>query len=199
MSWDSHWPTSQASPDPSGWHPSLLFCQLHLSALCHLQTCLRCTDITVCVIEEDTEEQQSPHRFLRDTTQHLSMPGDRALSHNSLALSFQPIPYPLSSRPFKSACLQFRDGDVMRDCVADLVEVYVDDIGQFSFVKCFSHSILEDDQIGQTRFVHAEAIHFYTSVSCVPVRFICKELFYIWFPKRNGCYKWNYSLFQTSH
>lgn len=36
--WDSHGPTSQNCAGPPGWHPSLLLCQLHWSALCHLQT-----------------------------------------------------------------------------------------------------------------------------------------------------------------
>ncbi|KAK4826741.1 hypothetical protein QYF61_010994 [Mycteria americana] len=50
---------------------------------------------------------------LRDTTHHWSPPGHRAVDHNSLSVTIQPIPYPPSGPPIKSMSLHFREKDVV--------------------------------------------------------------------------------------
>ncbi|KAK4815602.1 hypothetical protein QYF61_004817 [Mycteria americana] len=51
---------------------------------------------------------------LRDPTHHWSPPGHRAVDHNSLSATIQPIPYPPSSPSVKSMSLNFRDKDVAK-------------------------------------------------------------------------------------
>lgn len=44
---------------------------------------------------------------------------DIIIDHHSLAAIFKPIPYPLNVlQPSKPTCLQFKDKDVVRDCVS---------------------------------------------------------------------------------
>ncbi|KAK4811059.1 hypothetical protein QYF61_016345, partial [Mycteria americana] len=52
---------------------------------------------------------------LRDTTCHWSPPGHRAVDRNSLSVTIQPIPYPLSGPLVESMSLNFRDKDVVMD------------------------------------------------------------------------------------
>ncbi|KAJ7428245.1 hypothetical protein BTVI_01097 [Pitangus sulphuratus] len=84
---------------------------------------LRVHSISVCVIEKDIEEYQSQDRTLRDTTHHQPPPGHRAIDHNSLVVSIQPVPYLSNSPSIKSMSLQFGDKDIMWDCIKGLTEV----------------------------------------------------------------------------
>jgi len=68
-----------------------------------------------------------------EDTRYCSPPGHRAID-NTLAMTIQPIIYALNSLPFKSIYLQFRDKDVMHDCVKGLAQIWVDDISCLSFV-----------------------------------------------------------------
>lgn len=75
---------------------------------------------TVCVIDGNIEEHPSWATALRGTTCHQRPPGHGALDHSSLAMSIQPIPYPLGAPPFKSMSLQFGDPGCHWDCVTGL-------------------------------------------------------------------------------
>ena len=50
-------------------------------------------------------------------------PGLRAIDHSPLAVTFQSIPYPSNSPPFKSIPFQFRHKDAVGDHVKGLAEV----------------------------------------------------------------------------
>lgn len=54
------------------------------------------------------------------TTCHQTLPGHRAIYHNPLAMTFEPIPYPLNSPPFEEIPLKFIDKNVEQDHVKDL-------------------------------------------------------------------------------
>ncbi|KAK4832092.1 hypothetical protein QYF61_020707 [Mycteria americana] len=64
---------------------------------------------------------------LRNATRHWSPLGHRAVDHNSLSATIQPMPYPPSGLSVKSMSLQFRDKDVMWDSVKCFAQVRVDD------------------------------------------------------------------------
>ena len=83
-------------------------------------------------------------------------------------MTFQAIPYPLSSLSFKSIFLQFRDKDVVGDHIKGLAEVQVDDIHCPSPIHLSHHSIIEGQQIGQVQSDLCEAMlavsnHFFIS------------------------------------
>ncbi|KAK4828488.1 hypothetical protein QYF61_026759 [Mycteria americana] len=72
---------------------------------------------TVHVADKDVKERQSQYRSLRNTTRHWSPRGHQVVDRNSLSVTIQPIPYPLSGPSIKFISLQFRDKDVMLDGV----------------------------------------------------------------------------------
>ena len=77
--------------------------------------------------------------------------GHRAIDHNPVATTFQPIPYPLNSPPFISISLLFKDKDVVGDHIKDLAEVHVDGNNFLPFVHQYHNSITEGHRIGQAR------------------------------------------------
>ncbi|KAK4824261.1 hypothetical protein QYF61_012527 [Mycteria americana] len=62
-------------------------------------------------------------RPLRNVTHHWSPLGHGAIDCNSLSVTIQPIPYPLSGPSVKSISLQFRDKDVVRDSLKCFAQV----------------------------------------------------------------------------
>jgi len=98
-------------------------------------------------------------RPLGDTVHYWLLPGHRAIDDKPLAATFQKIPYPPNSPLFKSFSLQFKDKDVVGDCVKVLAEeIQVDDIICLTFVHQYHHSITEGHQIGQARPSLGEAM-----------------------------------------
>ncbi|KAK4823457.1 hypothetical protein QYF61_002293 [Mycteria americana] len=80
-------------------------------------------DPTVHVTDKDVKQHWSQYQPLRNATCHWSPLGHRAVDHNSLSATIQPIPYPPSGPSIRSISLQFRDKDVMRDSVKCFAQV----------------------------------------------------------------------------
>ncbi|KAK4818851.1 LOW QUALITY PROTEIN: hypothetical protein QYF61_020070 [Mycteria americana] len=99
-------------------------CTTQLGVICKLAE--GALDLTVNVIDENTEQHWSQYGPLRDTT-----PIDRY----PLDVTIQPIPYPLNSPPIKSVSLQFREKDVVGDCVKGFTEVQIDDTHRFTELR----------------------------------------------------------------
>ncbi|KAK4829762.1 hypothetical protein QYF61_006486 [Mycteria americana] len=78
---------------------------------------------TVHVTNKDVKQRWSQHRPLRNATHHWSPLGYQAIDRNSLSVTIQPIPYPLSGPSVKSMSLQFRDKDVVQDSVKCFAQV----------------------------------------------------------------------------
>jgi len=104
----------------------LLLCQLHHSVWCHQQTCWGYTQSHYLghwcgrTLVPGWNPGHSSHDWPPS--------GHRVINHNPLAVTIQPILYPMSSPAFKSISLQFRDKEVMWDHVKGLAQVQVDDI-----------------------------------------------------------------------
>ncbi|KAK4830182.1 hypothetical protein QYF61_008973 [Mycteria americana] len=89
---------------------------------------------TVHVIDEGVKQYWSQYGSLRDTTCHPSPSGHGAVDHYCLDATIQPIPPPPNRPPIKSVSLQFREKDVVGDCVKGLTEIQIDDIHSSSLV-----------------------------------------------------------------
>ena len=76
--------------------------------------------LIIYVIDKDVRECTFQVASLMDTAHHWPPSGHRAISHKPLALTFEPIPYPPNSLPFKSISFQFRNKDVVGDHVKGL-------------------------------------------------------------------------------
>jgi len=137
--WGSCRPTPWACPGPSGCHYVPQACQLHHLAWYCLQACWECTG-SHCV---DTKQYWFQYGLPRDTTYHWSPSGHWAVDHCFVAVTIQPIPYLLNSPPIKCISHQFREKDVVGDCVTGLTEVQIDDICSSSLVHWCSNSIVE--------------------------------------------------------
>ncbi|GAB0185610.1 mitochondrial enolase superfamily member 1 [Grus japonensis] len=81
---------------------------------------------TVYVIGEDIKQYWSQYGPLRDITCHRSSSGYQAVDRYPLDVTIQTIPHTLNSPPIKSISLQFREKDVVGDCVKGLTEIQID-------------------------------------------------------------------------
>ena len=84
---------------------------------------------------KSTEPKMDSWGTLLVTGLHLNI---RAIDHNPLAATFQPIPYPSNTPSFKHVSLQFREKNVVGNNVRDLAEVQVDN---FSCLPLFIDAI----------------------------------------------------------
>lgn len=80
-----------------------------------------------------------------------------AIDYNSLAVTIQPIPYPLSSPAFKSICLHFREKDVVlgarqRPCTSPC------SWHELPFIHCCHRSVTEGHQTGHAPAALGEAM-----------------------------------------
>jgi len=80
-------------------------------------------DPIIYVIDKDIKGYQSQDGLLGHTTHHQPPPGHRAIDHNLLDVTIQPIPCPLNSPPFKPISLQFREKDMVWNHVKGLAQV----------------------------------------------------------------------------
>jgi len=88
----------------------------------------------IYVIDQDVKEYWTQDRPLGDTTSYQNSSGHKAIDHNPLTVTIQPIPYPPNSPPVKSTFLQFSDKDVVRDHIKSLAETQADYISCLPFV-----------------------------------------------------------------
>jgi len=78
-------------------------CSTQLGVVCKLAE--GALDLAIQVIDENVKQLRSQYGPLRDTTHHCCPLGRRAVDHYPLAVTFQPIPWPLNSPPIKSPVL----------------------------------------------------------------------------------------------
>ncbi|KAJ7419194.1 hypothetical protein WISP_55266 [Willisornis vidua] len=99
-------------------------------------------NLTVNETDEDVEEYWSPDRGLRDSTRHQPPPGHRAIDHNSLAASMQPISYPLHIHQIH--CIQH--GDAMCGTMSKALQKTRDNIARYEqlsrILECADESFL---------------------------------------------------------
>ena len=124
----SHGPTSQACSGPSGWHPFPPVCWLHHTAWHHQQTCWGCTRSHCPRHGQRCQTAPVPILTPENTTCYCSPLGHWAIDHNSLRVTIQPIPYPLSGPSVKSMSLQFRDRSALQGSVKCFAQVQADDV-----------------------------------------------------------------------
>ncbi|KAK4815207.1 hypothetical protein QYF61_021826 [Mycteria americana] len=96
-------------------------CTTQLGVICKLAE--GALGLTVNVIDENIEQHWSQYGPLRDTTCHRSPSGHRAIDRYPLDVTIQPVPYPLNSPPIESISPQFREKDVVGDCVKGFAEL----------------------------------------------------------------------------
>jgi len=120
-------PTFQACPEPSGWCPFLL--------------CVNCT-AQLGVVSKLAEAALYPPlsliKMLKGTSPKTFMTGRRAIDHNLLAVTIQPILYASNSPPFKSISLELRDKNVVGDHVKGLALFLVHMKGETNPRCCIS-------------------------------------------------------------
>ncbi|KAK4827407.1 hypothetical protein QYF61_017837 [Mycteria americana] len=90
---------------------------------------------TVHVTDKDIKHHQSQYQPLRNATHHWSPLGHRAIDHNSLSATIQPISYPPNGPSIKPTSPQFRDKDVVRDSVKCFAQI------QHSFQEDLLHDL----------------------------------------------------------
>ena len=98
---------------------------------------------TVCVIGDDTKQYWSQNRPLRDTTSRWCLSQHWAVDPYPLDVTIQPIPHPPNSPSIKPVPFQFREKEVVGDCVKGFTEVQIGDMRSSSLVCWCSPSIIE--------------------------------------------------------
>ncbi|KAK4808881.1 hypothetical protein QYF61_007996 [Mycteria americana] len=106
---------------------------------------------TVHVTAKDVKQCQSQHQPLRNAACHCSPPGHRAIDHNSLSATIQPIPYPPSGPSVKSTSLQFRDKDVVRDSIKCFAQIQLPMTPRIEGMLAYCSSAFEDFDLLEER------------------------------------------------
>ncbi|PKU40070.1 hypothetical protein llap_9625 [Limosa lapponica baueri] len=103
----------------------------------------------VRVTNKDVKEGKSQYRPLKNVSCHWSPLEHQAVDRNSLSVTISRIPYPPSALSVKSMSLQFRDQDVMQDCVKCFAHIQADAVNCYSLIRQCHNPILEGHQICQ--------------------------------------------------